>query len=273
MSKITLTPDQTTPEIGIITLDNPPFNTLSSEVLYGLETILEEARSSDFRVLVLTSNNDKVFSAGAEVKEILASMEKARAAGPEVLDKTAEIQTMLMNGHKIFRKIETFPIPIIAAISGTCLGGGTELALSCHMRVASQSSYIGLPEISLGIMPGLGGTFRLSRLIGRGKALEVILSGDPLDGKTACELGVVNKVVPAGKQLREAVLLARKFAAKSKVAVSNIIASFDADYDDAKWLADCRKELKGFVGCLMSEDGIEGIKAFFEKRKAKFTDK
>jgi len=271
MSKITLTAEQKTPEIGIITLDNPPFNTLSSEVLNGLDTILEEARESSFRVLILKSNNDKVFSAGAEIKEIMAAMEKAKSADSEDADPTKEITDMLVRGHEIFRKIETFPIPIIAAISGTCLGGGTELALSCHMRVATKTSYIGLPESNLGIMPGLGGTFRLANIVGKGKAMEIALTGDSIDGKTATELGIVNKAAEAGRHEREAIMIARKIAAKSKVPVSNIVKAFS--HDDDAWKACYVSELRSFVSCLMSEDGLEGIKAFFEKRKPNFQDK
>jgi enoyl-CoA hydratase/carnithine racemase len=193
--------------VAVMEISNPPMNALSRPVLKDIRSTLSQALADkDVRVIVFTGAG-KAFIAGADISE-LNDFETAQE-GADFLIPGQEITSMLMNADK----------PIIAAINGFCLGGGMEMALGCHIRLADESATLGLPEIKLGIIPGYGGTQRTPRLIGKGRALELILSGNFLNGKQAQEYGLVNRAVPKGTVVEEAVKLAATMASKSRVAV------------------------------------------------------
>ncbi|MHB8758314.1 MAG: enoyl-CoA hydratase/isomerase family protein, partial [Bacillota bacterium] len=175
-------------------------------------------------------------------------------------------------GQKFFTDIETYPKPVIAAINGVCLGGGNELAMSCDIRVAAESARFGQPEINLGIIPGWGGTQRLPRLIGKTKAMELLLSGDMLKAPDALRVGLVNKVVPDSELLTTAKNVGRMLATKAPIAMANIkkavFQGLDTSIEEGLDV-----EHRAAVECFQTEDAIEGISAFLSKRKPQFKGK
>jgi enoyl-CoA hydratase/carnithine racemase len=177
----------------------------------------------------------------------------------------------MQGGQVLFSKIEASQKPVIAAINAVALGGGLELALACHMRIAGDKARFGLPEINLGIMPGWGGTQRLQRVVGRAKATEMILTGDILNAQEAFRINLVNKVVPATAVVKEAMGLAKKITEKGAVSIAKALEAINAgaDLPLAEGLA---VELDGITGLAMTNDAREGILAFIEKRRANFTD-
>jgi enoyl-CoA hydratase len=242
--------------VATITIDNPPVNVLSTELLKKLEQILGAALAQGARAVVLTGAG-RFFSAGADLKEIA------------VLTTAQEGQEKSRLGHDLLDKIEQSPVPVIAAINGTCLGGGVELAQACHIRICSERARLGQPEINLGIMPGWGGTQRLPRLVGRGKALDMVLSGDPITADEAKEAGLVDRVVPQQELLEQAQGLARRLAEKSHFAVERILRAVREGLDTTlREGLELESQLFGEV--CASDDAREGISAFLEKRQAKF---
>jgi enoyl-CoA hydratase len=177
-----------------------------------------------------------------------------------------------MLGRSLFTAIDAFPKPVIAMINGYCLGGGNELALACDLRIASETASFGQPEINLGIIPGGGGTQRLTRLVGEGKAMELILTGEIIDAQTALRLGLVNMVVPAADLLGKTLEMANRIAEKSPVALSMakeaVKLASRSNLDEG-----LRREVDLFALCFSSEDKDEGVKAFLEKRKPAFKGK
>lgn len=205
--------------------------------------------------IVITGAGNRAFVAGADIKEFLG------------LDG-AKAQAMSANGHQIFFLIERYPIPVIAAVNGFALGGGCELAMACHLRVAGAKAKFGQPEVNLGLVPGFGGTQRLPKLVGRGRALELLMTGDMIDAQEAYRIGLVNHVVDAGEEINKACTIIEKIATKAPVAVANVIAAVDAA---CKGQGETYAlEAKAFGKCASTADFREGASAFIERRKANF---
>lgn len=200
--------------VGLLTLDYPPMNLLNFETFRELHDGLDELLSDGkVKTTVITGGGEFVFIAGADIKAIVAiqSAEEARELAEE--------------GQALVNRIEGAPVPFIAAINGHCLGGGLELAMACHLRVASKRAQLGQTEIALGIIPGFGGTQRLPRLVGRAKALELILTGDRISGSEAAAIGLVNRAVPAGEVLLTAMGIAKKIAGHGRLAIQAAVAA------------------------------------------------
>lgn len=240
--------------VGVITINRPKaLNALNSEVLKELNATLDAVDLENTRALVLTGAGEKSFVAGADIAE-MSTLTKAEG---EAFGKI---------GNDVFRKIETFPIPVIAAVNGFALGGGCEIAMSCDIRLCSDTAIFGQPEVGLGITPGFGGTQRLVRLIPVGKAKEIIYGAVNIKADEAYRLGLVNSVYPLEELLPAAKKLAAKIAKNAPIAVrackQAINEGLDLDMDQAIVL-----EEKLFGSCFETEDQREGMQAFLEKRK------
>ncbi|WP_027365637.1 enoyl-CoA hydratase-related protein [Desulfotruncus alcoholivorax] len=242
----------------VAAINNPPANALGQPVLADLNALLDESlNDKEVRAIVITGSGEKLFSAGADITEF-ASIQAGGA--PKI------------SGHDVFLKIENYPKPVIAAIQGSAFGGGNELAMSCHLRILSASAKIGLPEVKLGIIPGWGGTQRLPRLIGKTKALEVMLTGDPLSAEEALNYGLVNKVVPADQVLNEAKALAAKLAKGAPIAIREILKAVTQGLNTTIEEG-IKIEQAGSAVVFASEDAKEGGMAFFQKRPPNFQGK
>lgn len=232
-------------------------NTQTMDDLKQLFTIDLPARS-DVKGVILTGAGDRAFVAGADIKEF------------DGLNGEQGAQ-MAQKGHDVFFAIERSRVPVVAAIAGFTLGGGCELAMACHLRVASEKAKFGQPEVNLGLIPGYGGTQRLVQCIGKTKALELLLTGDMITAEQALQLGLVNKVVPHGEQLEAAKAMLQKIATKGPLAVAKVIETVNAYFD--KQADGFDMEVKGFGYAMTTEDFKEGAAAFVEKRKANFKGK
>jgi enoyl-CoA hydratase len=245
-------------QIGIVRLHRPTvLNALSHELMEELVAALQEFDNDDkIRVIILTGS-DKAFAAGADIKEMS--------------DETT-VSIMLKDRFATWDKVRKTKKPIIAAVSGYALGGGCELAMTCDIIIASETAKFGQPEINIGVIPGAGGTQRLTRAIGKYKAMEIILTGRPITASEALAAGLVNKVVPAELLLDEAKVMAKEIAKKSPVAVKlakeAILKVFDTSISEG-----LEFERKNFYMLFSSEDQKEGMRAFLEKRPANFTGK
>ena len=240
--------------VRILTINRPEKrNALNAEVRARLSEEVDRAVADpDSRVLVFTGAGDKAFVAGADVAEF---------AGRSPLD-----QRRAMDSPTVFDRIWDSPLPTIAMINGWCLGGGCELALACDVRVGADTATLGQPEVRLGIIPGGGATQRLPRLIGYGKALQLILSGETLDGVSAYEIGLLDEVVPAG-ELRERTLeIAQSMADKSPVTLAIAKRAVRAAFE-LPLSAGLHQERDLFALAFATEDKAEGVAAFLEKRK------
>jgi enoyl-CoA hydratase len=243
--------------VGLITINRPDkLNALNIQTRTEGAAALDELREDDeVRVVVITGAGEKAFVAGADIAEFEG--------------RTAVTQRDVMTARSLFTAVDTFPKPVVAMINGYCLGGGCELALSCDLRIASEAARFGQPEIKLGIIPGGGGTQRLTRLIGEGKAMELILTGDMIDAQTAFQLGLVNRVVPAADLEPKTMEMANRIAEMSPVALrmakEAVKAASRSNLDEG-----LRREVDLFALCFSSEDKDEGVRAFLEKRKPEF---
>lgn len=244
--------------VAIITFNNPKaLNALTVEAFNALEKLLDDlVNETSVRVLILTGAGEKAFVAGGDIAH-LASLD---------VDGAREFALL---AQRVIDKIENFPKPTIAAVNGYCLGGGNELAMGCDIRVAADSAKFGQPEVKLGIIPGFAGTQRLVRLVGKGRAKEMIFSGEMIDAEEACRIGLANRVVPKETLLDEAVKLAGKMCDKSASAISLAKEAIDhgVEMDFARA---ARYEADLFALCFTTADCKEGISAFIEKRPAKF---
>lgn len=248
--------------VAIVTIDRPPVNALNAKAMAELQETFEElAQSPEVKVIVLTGEGkNNTFVAGADVKEI-ANLKSAR-----------EAEDIAKKGQAVIRQIEKMKKPVIAAINSVCLGGGNELAMACHLRIASDRARFGQPEINLGIIPGFGGTQRLGRLVGPSKARELILTGDLITAQEALRIGLVDRIVPDGELLRQAVGLAKKIASKSALAVASIQEAIGEGLQTSLEEG-LEKEAELFGKMVETQDMREGVRAFLEKRQPKFQDK
>lgn len=246
--------------VAVLTINRPDkLNALNKTVhAEGVAALDELRRDTSVRVVVITGSGPKSFIAGADISEF---------AG-----QTPVTQRDLFLERTFFNSIDTFPKPVIAMINGFCLGGGNELALACDLRIASENARFAQPEINLGIMCGGGGTQRLTRLIGEGRAMEMILTGDMIDAQTALKFGLVTAVHPAEELEARTMELAEKIAQKAPVALqmSKEAVKFASRSNLDEGL---RREVDLFAICFSTEDKEEGVAAFLEKRKANFKGK
>jgi len=241
--------------VAIAWLDRPPANSISPEVVHALRRLWDAIRGAGtVRSLVIASANPMLFCAGADIK---AFTTMDAAAGKELLDGM----------HGLLREIETAPVVTIAAVNAMALGGGCELAMACDLRIAAESAMFGQPEINLGIIPGFGGTQRLPRLVGEGRALELNLTGDPISAEEAYAIGLATRVIADEQLFDTALAWARKLSEQAPLAVEQIKrVSAVGDID-----AGIEREKAAFVNVFSSEDGREGVSAFVQKRKPRFS--
>jgi enoyl-CoA hydratase len=244
--------------VAVVTIDHPPVNALSAPLLEEFEAEVERLDQDDgVRAIVLTGAGERAFVAGADISEFPSLRESSQEGGsPRGL-------------HKIGARMDAARTPFVAAVHGYCLGGGLELAMCCDIRIASEDALLGQPEIKLGLIPGGGGTQRLPRLVGPGRALLLNLTGEWVDARTAEQWGLVEKVVPNEELLEAALDIARSIAARSPVAVS-VLRELARTTRDLSLEEGLRREAEGFRRCLASEDGAEGVAAFLEKREPNF---
>jgi len=246
--------------VAVMTIDNPPMNTLGRKTKSDItRNVLQAVADPRVRVILLTGKG-RAFVAGADIEELKRF---------KTLDDGIELAH---RGYRMTNTIEEADKPIIAVINGFCLGGGLELAMSCHMRIASEKARLGLPEITLGLIPGFAGTQRLPRIVGKAKGLEMILSGAHYSAKEAWEMGLVNKVVPHDRLMEEAKALARTIASRSRVAVSAamdaVMGGLEVSFEEGLLI-----EAENFARVAVSQDAKEGLVAFLTKRKPDFRDR
>jgi enoyl-CoA hydratase/carnithine racemase len=247
--------------VAILTIDHPPANALNSPTMADLNSAIDKvAADPNVKAVIITGAGQFAFVAGADINEIAA------------LKTPEQAKEVVLMGQGILNKIEALKKPVICAINAVCLGGGNELAMACHFRIAADNARFGQPEMNLGIIPGFGGTQRLPRIVGKSKALELIITGDMITAQEAYRLGLVNKVVPAGEVVKVAKDLAKKILSKGQVAVRLAMESVDeglkVSLKDGLLI-----EADKFAEVMKSEDAHEGVNAFLQKRQAKFQDK
>lgn len=245
-------------DLALVTIDRPAkLNALNAEVVGELDQVFARLDDDDtVRGVIVTGAGEKSFVAGADIAE-LAQM------------NGLEAQRISRRGQRMLDRIERLSKPVLAAVGGYALGGGCELAIACHLRIASPNARFGLPEVGLGIIPGYGGTVRLARLIGLGRAVEMTLTGDPIDAERAAAIGLVSRVVERDVLLDEARTLMRRITSKGPVAVrlalDSVYHAMDTARDDA-----LRHEAALFAIAAETDDVREGMGAFLEKRAARF---
>ncbi|MCG3420108.1 enoyl-CoA hydratase [Oceanobacillus jordanicus] len=246
--------------VAYLTIQSPPANALSSTLLFELEEKLKQVEADKSVKAIVLKGEGRFFSAGADIKEFTSFQD------------SSDSKSLAQKGQQLFNKIEHFPIPVIAAIHGAALGGGLELAMACHIRIVTKSAKLGLPELTLGIIPGFAGTQRLPQHVGNAKAYEMILSGEPISGEEAYHFGLANRVVEEDELYTETSKLAKKIAEKSKPSIQhimNLVPYAKTDLFDRGLEA----EANAFKEVFGSQDAKEGIQAFLEKRKPNFIDK
>lgn len=247
--------------IFTITINRPDkLNALNKDVIAELgKAVGEIYGNAEIRSAIITGTGEKAFVAGADISEFVS----LDAAGGAALARKGQ--------HDVFDKIENSPKPIVAAVNGFALGGGCELAMSCHFRTASEAAKFGQPEVNLGLIPGYGGTQRLTQLIGKGKSMELMMTGDMIGAEEAKALGLVNHVFSAAELIESTRKILGKIGTKAPVAVAKVIACVnDAAKGDAQGF---ENEITRFGECFSTEDMREGTTAFLEKRKAAFQGK
>lgn len=245
-------------KVAIVTVNRPEkLNALNAQVIDELGRCFAAlAENREIGAIVLTGSGEKAFVAGADIKELAAQ-------------SPSQMLATSATGQRVFLSIERLGIPVIAAVNGYALGGGLELAMACTLRTASENAKLGLPEITLGILPGYAGTQRLVRLVGRGKALEMMLTGEPIGAQDALRLGLVNHVFPAAELQPKTLELARKLASRAPLAARAILRAVNEGTEQplargSQLEAELFSELAG------TQDTQEGLRAFLEKRQAQF---
>lgn len=248
-------------KIAIVIIDNPPMNTLSTAVVQELgETFATLNHDNDVWAIIVTGAGEKAFMAGGDIKGF-----------PEKIGNPNLIPSFLYT-HEVFNSIDFSPKPTIAVLNGYTLGGGCELALTCDIRIAEEQALIGVPECTLGLLPGAGGTQRLPRLIGEGKAKELLYTGEHLSAEEALRIGLVNRVVPRGEGLQAGLQLAKKICKNAPTAVRNIKKAVDEGLELPLQNA-LEREAELFQELFLTEDVKEGVQAFLEKRRPQFPGK
>lgn len=239
-----------------ITINRPDkLNALNKTVFDELDHVVDRVyHDNDVKAVMLTGQGEKAFAAGADISEFM-----------DVSDEQG--QALAERGQAVFFKIEDCPKPFVAAVNGFALGGGCELAMACHFRYASENAKFGQPEVNLGLIPGYGGTQRLTGLIGKGKAMELMMTGDMLGAEQALELGLVNKVLPKAELLAEVRSILGVIIKKSPVAIGRLVKAVNAFNHTRSGFTE---EVKLFGEVFKSEDMKEGTKAFLEKRNPLF---
>lgn len=247
--------------VAVVTVNRPPANTLSTATLEELNTAFDALENDvAVRAVVITGAGQYVFVGGADITEFLALAEQGARAS-------------VKRGLDLFAKIERFGKPVIAAVNGVCAGGGMELAMACDVRLASESAKFGMREVTLGIIPGWGGNQRLPRLVGRGRAMEMLLTGDWVTADTAGRMGLVNRVFPDNELLAQARNFARRLAVSSgPVAMRLIKRSVNTGLDEGL-TAGYASDIEGVEEVMKTEDAAEGVTAFLGKRRPKFVGK
>jgi enoyl-CoA hydratase len=242
-----------------ITINRPDkLNAINQAVMDELNDVVDSVYADErIRSVILTGAGTKAFVAGADISELIG--------------EGVEGMALAKKGQDIFFKIESAPKPFIAAVNGFALGGGCELAMACHFRVASENAKFGQPEVNLGLIPGYGGTQRLAQLVGKGRALELLLTANLLDANTALQYGLVNHVVPQDELINKCISILDLINSKAPVAVAKCITSVNALYTSGKNGYDV--EAAAFGDCFTTEDMKEGTAAFLEKRKPLFLGK
>ena len=246
---------------AIITIDHPPANALNTATVQELTAAFDEATENEQVKVIIFTGAGQFFGAGADINEITE------------LKTYEQAHEIVRLGQQFFMNIECSRKPVIAAINGRfCLGGLNELAMACHLRLAEDSVQFGQPEIKLGIIPGFGGTQRLARLVGKGRALEIILGGGNIKAQEAYRIGLVNKVVPVGSVVREAKRWAKLLSMWGGVALASAIQAVNEGLD-LSLEEGMEREADLFAQLTNTEDMYEGLSAFLEKRRPKFQDK
>jgi enoyl-CoA hydratase len=246
--------------IMLITINRPDkLNALNKTVLDELSTAIDEVYSNHaIKSAIITGAGPKAFVAGADISEFQGL-------------KHSEGMDLAHKGQYIFKKIEDSPKPVVAAVNGFALGGGCELAMACHFRIASENAKFGQPEVNLGLIPGYGGTQRLTQLIGKGRAIELLITGNLLNAATALQYGLVNYVVPQEELLIKTRSILELVNTKAPLAVGRCIKAANAVFDHTK--DGYTEEVKLFGECFATQDMIEGTTAFLEKRTPAFNGK
>ncbi len=243
-----------------VTLNRPKqLNALNKAVFAEIENIFTELATKDeVKSIIITGSGEKAFAAGADIKEFAHF-------------NVEEGKELAANGQRIFKIIETFNKPVLAAINGFALGGGLELSMSCHLRIASDNARFGQPEVSLGVTPGYAGTQRLTQLIGKGKSIELLMTGAMIKADEALSLGLVNYVVSQEELIAKSEELLKTIMKQSPVAVAGVIACVDGYFTDG--VDGFKTEVEEFGKCFGTDDFKEGTDAFINRRKANFTGK
>ena len=242
----------------VITLNRPPANAINEKLVTELNDALNSVEHDDsVRAVILTGAGDRIFCGGADLGSAFSG---------------GNVDQFIRFGNSVMRRLERFPKPVIAAVNGHATGGGCEIAMACHFRLLKETAKVGQTESNLGILPGYGGTQRLPRLIGRTKALEMLILGSLITGPEALALGLINRLCKDGETLNDARALARQLAKRAPIATRLIIEAVDdgleAPIDKASGI-----EVRAFLETLKTEDAAEGIQAFFQKREANFKGK
>jgi enoyl-CoA hydratase len=247
-------------EIAIISINRPEkMNALNVLTIQEIDKAVTNCIADEqIKAMIITGVGEKAFVAGADIAEFSNFSE-------------AEAKKMSAAGHGTFNKIEQSPKPVLAAVNGFALGGGCELAMACHMRIASNHARFGQPEVNLGLIPGYGGTQRLTRLIGRTRATEFLLSGDMITASQADNFGLVNMVTDPEKLMETSLSFLQRICKKSPVAIKNILLAINA-FDDPE-VNGYETEISSFAASFITDDFKEGVSAFLEKRKPDFKGK
>jgi enoyl-CoA hydratase/carnithine racemase len=245
--------------VARITLHNPPANVLTPSVLKELQLVLSEVEQDEYIRAVIVTGSGRFFCAGADINELAH------------LNTVHNGSEFAVRGQSLLSRIERLDKPVLAAINGTCVGGGLELALACHIRLAAAGAMMGLPEIKLGLIPGFGGTQRLPRIVGPSKAAEMILTGESLPAEEAFRIGLVSRVVPPHELMAQAEAIAALITARGKTAVEAALHAIRGGLDIplSEGLA---REAELFGRLCVTPDKQEAVQAFLEKRQPKFAD-
>lgn len=246
--------------LGLITLKNPPANSLSQKMIHELENAFDLFSDDPKVKVILLYGDGRFFAAGADIKEFTS------------VKHGAQFREMSREGQRVFKKIESSTKPVIAAIHGAALGGGLELALSCHIRLVTKDAKVGMPELQIGLIPGFAGTQRLPKLVGKAKAIEMMLTSDPINGEEAVAVGLANQTLSNDDYLAEAKKFAHNISKKSAPSMSYILELVQESEKEPLERGQ-EKEAVKFGDMSEKRDSSEGIQAFLEKRSPNFEDR